>query len=261
MSLQFLKNLPSEFEPLRAWLETHVESYISIQAEKVGKLRSDATGDPLSVWQSKIGGHPYFPKNCQYPQDQQLEKCMPLLLQIDCSEVPPIDGFDFPQTGILQFYLGFKPSDRKYSVLYFADITRDRNELLQEFQFIENRATIREIYDDVYQLHFSVKYDFFPAIVPYKKNIKIPENLIELYRDFEDWLFDYRGIQMRGSKMAGFPDFYGEADTILEKTQGRLLLELNYPDRNDRFLFFIKDSDLKSRHFGAVEFFFESYER
>lgn len=182
---------------------------------------------------------------------------MPLLLQINCSEVPPIDGFDFPQTGILQFYLGFKPSDRKYSVLYFADITRDRNELLQKFHFIENRATIREIYDEVYQLHFSVDRDFFPGIISHKSKKEIPKNLIELYRDFEDWLFDYRGIQMRGSKMAGFPDFYGEIDTILEKTQGRLLLELKYPDRNDRFLFFVKDSELKNCHFAAVEFFFE----
>ncbi|WP_071516547.1 YwqG family protein [Geitlerinema sp. PCC 9228] len=256
MSLQFLQALPWEFEPLRSWLENQITPYISLQPRKVEHLRGDPSRDPLSFWQSKIGGHPYFPKNYPYPQDKRLGKAMPLLLQIHCSEVPPMEGFDFPNTGILEFYLGLQPANGQFAVLYFPEIIRDREHLFQDFHFIENRATIREIYNEIYSLQFSGERDFFSAAVAGNQNIRVPERLIELYRDFEDWLFDYRGFPIRGSKIAGFPDFHENIDSIIQQAQGRLLLEFKYPNRNEYFYFFIKEKDLQNRHFGAVEFFF-----
>mgnify|MGYP006421752209 CR=1 FL=1 len=67
MSLQFLQDLPLEFKPLRSWLEAHVEFYISIEAEKVGRLRNDTTGDPLSV-KAKLVAIPTFSKIVSIPK-------------------------------------------------------------------------------------------------------------------------------------------------------------------------------------------------
>ncbi|NES95589.1 MAG: DUF1963 domain-containing protein, partial [Desertifilum sp. SIO1I2] len=65
---QFLRELPAEFEPLRTLLETQLKPYIKIHETQVGRINEDSTGDPLTLWQSKIGGNPYFPKGLDYPR-------------------------------------------------------------------------------------------------------------------------------------------------------------------------------------------------
>ncbi|TVP64610.1 MAG: DUF1963 domain-containing protein [Nodularia sp. (in: Bacteria)] len=46
----------------------------------------DANGDPLTLWQSKIGGNPYFPKDMEYPIDRTDGLAMPLLIQINSDD-------------------------------------------------------------------------------------------------------------------------------------------------------------------------------
>lgn len=263
----FLEDLPAQFEPLRSFLQQSLIPYIKIQVgEQVGDMDffNRGTGDPLTVWQSKIGGNPYFPKTAAYPVDPDIGKAMPLLMQINCAEVPPIAGFDFPQVGILQFYLGFEPADAsdtpgKYRVLYFPEISTDSDDLITDFSFIEGQGTIREIYPEVYPITFSVSRDLFWES-RYGEDIDSPEELAALCDEFDDWIGDYdyeQGTGQRGSKLGGYVDFHSDTNEIAERANGRLLLELVHPScSDDSFLFFIPDEQLRDRDFSDVEFSF-----
>ncbi|TVP64617.1 MAG: DUF1963 domain-containing protein [Nodularia sp. (in: Bacteria)] len=224
----------------------------------------DANGDPLTFWQSKIGGNPYLPKNIEYPIDGITGQAMPLLIQINCADVPPIAGFDFPQQGILQFYLGFEPAHaqctpEKYRVLYFAEISEDENDLITDFSFIEDRGTIRDIYDDVCPLSFSVRHDLFWES-RYGYELEIPEEFAELSQEFDEWILDYDyeyDTHLRGDKLGGYVDFYSNVNEIAEKAKGKLLLQFSHPfNIGDSFYFFIEDARLSNCDFSKVEFYF-----
>jgi uncharacterized protein YwqG/predicted DNA-binding WGR domain protein len=263
----FLQDLPAQFEPLRSFFAANLVPYIKIQAgAKVGSLDwlNGGTGDPLTVWQSKIGGNPYFPKDRAYPTESDTGKAMPLLLQINCADVPPIAGFDFPQQGMLQFYLGFEPADAsatpgKYRVLYFPELLTDVQDLITDFSFLEIDNTIQEIYPEVYPLTFAVSHDLFGESRPVE-TMDLPEELQELGAAFDEWLGDYlheTETRIRGSKLGGYVDLHSDTDEIAESANGRLLLELIHPfSSDDSFLFFIPDDQLRDRDFSQVEFYF-----
>lgn len=263
----FLRDLPAQFEPLRSLLGANLVPYIKIQAgAEVGSLDwlNGGTGDPLTVWQSKMGGNPYFPKDREYPTESDTGKVMPLLLQINCADVPPIAGFDFPQQGMLQFYLGFEPADAsgtpgKYRVLYFPELSTDVQDLITDFSFLEIDYTIQDLYPEVYPITFAVSHDLFGESRPVEA-MDLPEELQELGAAFDEWLGDYlheTETRIRGSKLGGYVDLHSDTDEIAESANGRLLLELVHPSCcDDSFLFFIPDDQLRDRNFSQVEFYF-----
>ncbi|GAX34715.1 DUF1963 domain-containing protein [Nodularia sp. NIES-3585] len=267
---QFLRDLPRKFSPLKKFIEENLKPYIKITAgEQVGEMNTlsyvNANGDPLTLWQSKIGGNPYFPKDMAYPIDRIDGLAMPLLIQINCADVPQIAGFDFPQQGILQFYLGFEPADAssnpdKYRVLYFPEISEDENDLITDFSFIDNDYTIRDFYGEVYPLSFSVSHDFFWES-RYGENIEIPEEFPELSQAFNEWIYDYNyehHTGMRGDKLGGYVNFCSEVNHLKEEIKGRLLLEFYHPFNSDHsFYFFIENAQLKNRDFSEIEFYFD----
>lgn len=93
--------------------------------------------DKCGVYDSKIGGHPYFPKGMEYPRcltGEYAGKPLRLLAQLNFETLPRIEGF--PEKGILQFYCS--PDDGTYGidfddqrsqdgfrVIYHADVIRD----------------------------------------------------------------------------------------------------------------------------------------
>ena len=263
----FLEDLPSQFEPLRSFLQQNLVPYIKIQVgEQVGSMDffNRGTGDPLTVWQSKIGGNPYFPKTAEYPIDPGTGKAMPLLMQINCAEVPPIAGFDFPQVGILQFYLGFEPADAsatpgKYRVLYFPEISTNFSDLITDFSFIEQDGTIQELYPEVYPIMFSASRDLFWES-QYSEDLDSPEEFAELCEEFDDWICEYNDeyrTDELGNKLGGYVDLHSDTNEIAERANGRLLLELIHPfSSDDSFLFFIPDEQLRDRDFRDADFYF-----
>jgi uncharacterized protein YwqG len=262
---QFLRDLPPQFEPMRSFLEANLLPYIKIQVgEEVGNFSgANPTGDPLTVWQSKIGGNPYFPKDLEYPIDPDSGKAMPLLVQINCADVPQIAGFDFPQHGILQFYLGYEPADAdgvpdKYRVFYFPEVDRDESRLITDFNFIEDYLTIRELYGEIYPIEFVASLDLFWE--SRTGDIKIPEELTALFQEFYEWISEYdreNQTGIRGNKLGGYVDFHSNTNEIADCADGRLLLELYHPDCiDDSFLFFMTDDRLGDRDFSEVEFYF-----
>ncbi|MGV0023524.1 YwqG family protein [Phormidesmis priestleyi] len=98
----------------------------------------------LSLWQSKVGSVPYLPKNIEYPKGADGQE-LQLLAQINFAEVPSLPNF--PQAGILQFYIA--PENELYGadlenlsatdnfrVLYFSEIETDEAQLTTDFSFL-----------------------------------------------------------------------------------------------------------------------------
>jgi len=259
-----LRDLPPQFEPLRSLLQQNLVPYIKIEVgEAAGSMDrlNGGTGDPLTVWQSKIGGNPYFPKNAEYPRDGT-GQAMPLLMQINCADVPPIAGFDLPRVGMLQFYLGgpanvAESTPDAYRVLYFPEVSTDIKDLITDFSFIENFDNIREAYPEVYPVTFAIKHDLFGDSWQFESQ-GIPAELKGLYQEFEQWLWNYlldTNTGTRSPKLGGYVD--NHANEIADSANGRLLLELEHPSCcDDSFLFFIPDEQLRDRNFSDVEFYF-----
>lgn len=262
---QFLRDLPSEFEPIRSFLESSLKPYIKITETEVGRLNDDSTGDPLTLWQSKIGGNPYFPIMFEYPVDPVTERFMALLIQLNCADVPQIAGFDFPQHGILQCYLGgmefadAHQNPEQVRMLYWAEVLEDENELITDFSFIDSMGTIRRDYDDVYALEFSASKDIFWES-RYGIELYAPEELAGICGGFHEWLNEYHyehQTDQLGSKIGGHPDLHSTVDEIEEAAKGRLLLELSGFGCDDYLFLFIEDACLKNRDFSKVEFYHE----
>lgn len=73
--------------------------------------------------------------------DRQTDEMMMFLMQLNCADLPIIDGFDLRPKGILQFYSGLdvpidKASPEQHRILYFVKIIQDRNNLITDFGFL-----------------------------------------------------------------------------------------------------------------------------
>lgn len=270
---QFLNDLPLEFEPLRSHLEANLLPYIKITAEEAGHLNSagypisDWSGDSLELWQSKIGGHPYLPEGTSYPTDRETGEQMMFLMQINCADLPIIDGFALPQQGILQFYVGLNVpmcelSPEQHYILYFPEVSQDKTNLVTDFSFLATTSADLEWYDDVYALKFSLQQEvFWVALQELCEPLDIPTDLTELCEEFNEWISNYELdnnlVNWRKNKLGGYVEFHSDVNETIEEVKGRLLLELQHPCASeDHFYFFIEDSDRINLDFSKVESYF-----
>jgi len=273
---EFLRELPSQFEPFRPFLEANLVPYIKVQAtevqnQSIANVGSSWCHDPLELWQSKIGGHPYLPKGMSYPADRQTGQLMMFLMQINCADLPVISSLNLPKQGILQFYIGLdvamcELSPEQHRVLYFPEVSHSTNDLITDFSFLEEPAIALEWYENVYTLNFSSQQDvFWNARRQMDDAFEIPEALTELYEDFNEWISDYEDrcslrAQSQGgreNKLGGHPELHSDVEETIEGARGRLLLELQHEfNSDDNFYFFIEEIDLASQNFNSIESYF-----
>ncbi|BAZ38038.1 hypothetical protein NIES4101_39730 [Calothrix sp. NIES-4101] len=72
-----LRDFPSQFEPLQAFLESNLQPYIKIHVgEELQWLDAPWEAEPSEPWQSKIGGYPYLPQGTDYPSDRKTGEMM-----------------------------------------------------------------------------------------------------------------------------------------------------------------------------------------
>jgi uncharacterized protein YwqG len=264
--------LPSQFEPLRSFLEANLVPYIKVQTQRAGSLRTgsaDADGwdDPLEPWQSKMGGRPYLPKGVSYPCDRRTGQLMMFLLQVDCAELPAVEGLNLPNQGLLQFYVGLNVpmgdlSPERHRVLYFPEIVRDKSGLITDFSFLEGPASALEWYSQVYGLTFALQQDvFWSTRLELDESFELPEALEELAEEFDEWLYDYeQGCASAGqrlNKLGGFVETHSTVNETVDEAKGRLLLELQHEfNSDDNFYFFVEDRDLANVYFDNTESYF-----
>lgn len=265
--------LPPEFEPLRSYLAANLTPYLKITQTKQqgdGPVAGGGQGwfnDPLKLWQSKIGGYPYLPKGMPYPADRRTGQMMMFLQQINCAELPRIEGLELPQQGLLQFYVGLNVpacelSPERHRVLYFPEINPDPQQLVTDFSFLQQAAQALEWYEGSYPLSFTpARGLFWDARTMLDPLFQSPPDLAEVWEEFDEWLYEYSIETEKGgdhlNKVGGYPEMHSTVPDILSRARGQLLLEVQSPACcSDNFYFYIETHDLANSYFDNIESYF-----
>lgn len=97
--------------------------------------------EKAGILESKIGGAFYVPTGLEAPKDEKTGKELFLLAQLNFSELPKIE--DFPENGLLQFFIAGDDDDYTYG----CDFDNFGNQASWRIRYIENlpeQADIKE---------------------------------------------------------------------------------------------------------------------
>jgi uncharacterized protein YwqG len=117
--------------------------------------------EKTALYQSKIGGIPYFPgdypvdffyvpypntvKYTPWPKHPETGRELPLLIQINFEEMPPLPSF--PRTGILQLFIDERYWDDleiNLRVIYHPDVIREEELLFSDFNHSLDEYRVQE---------------------------------------------------------------------------------------------------------------------
>ncbi len=259
--------LPSELLAFKADIEASIKPYIEIKA----KLDSN-----VDLRQSKFGGFPYLPKDCEYPRDAKGD-AMFLLAQINFAETPKLEFF--PKHGVLQFYISggddiygicFEDmtSQKNFRVLYFPEILEDESRLVTDFSFLPkfNMLPLQKTCSLTFSLRDApisvVDYQFEPMIL----GQNMPASKEDLYK-----IYDVYGelFQSTGHKIGGYPDFTQSDPRMIAKYKNAeyiLLFQMDTDGEADIIWgdlgvgnFFILPQHLEPRDFSEVLYNWDCY--
>lgn len=220
-SIQLLK-LPKKLEPLRKRIEPTVKPFIAMKELGdtlpdefiLGSLRERTFSKKLRLWQSKIGGFPYFQKSHEYPTDPNGQSLL-LLLQINFEDVPKLSLF--PEKGILQIYLGNAdefpygmnlddPFDQTYfRVLFFPEVIYDKDALITDFEFLPKDNSYMPC-TSAAPIKFDLKHEPISA-----DDYRFSETIFGSNEDEDEVQVEISEIYREqfcggGSKIGGYPD-------------------------------------------------------
>lgn len=111
-------------------------------------------GEP-GLFDSKIGGTPYFPRNMEYPcgrEDEFAGQPLTFLAQLNFEKLPHIP--DFPEKGILQFFIASDTmygmscdygngmaAQNNFRVIYHENLITDESQLLSAEEIPQSKET------------------------------------------------------------------------------------------------------------------------
>ena len=223
----------------------------------------------LSVYDSKIGGIPYWPKDKEYPYfDKNIAK---LICQINFSELSK--KFDLnvinpylPKTGLLQFFI---KNDDFYGLSFESDISSQCHVQYHENLLLPHSLTFNEEqenlidddmpYNEQLELNFLLNneilgpsdlcnLDKFSSIIPDFDNLD---------DDLMDWVYD--NVSNEGSKIGGYAHFTQQDNWIKEKYSNNMFLLLQL-DTDENIMWGdsgvanwrISEEDLKQMNFTNI---------
>jgi uncharacterized protein YwqG len=263
-----LMNLTPELEKHRSLIEATKETILSATFSK----------ETASLFKSKLGGSPYFPKDMDYPKDKN-GKAMRLLAQLNFGELPKLE--DFPNEGMLQFFL---PADddlhgldldnqldsSDFYVIYHEKVIDKGQLLMDDFSFVEEGIDYNFPVIQPSELHFSVDTDYV-SLEDYKFEQLMGKEVVTFFEQFgsdEEKVWDAYSEQFNAwkTKIGGYAAFAQEdprLDTEME-AHNTLLFQIvadKYVDWGDMGIanFFIKRSDLLKRDFSNVLYNWDCY--
>lgn len=229
------------------------------------------TTDECTVFDSKVGGLPYLPYGESLPVGGS-GKPLPLLAQINCEELPALD--DFPQKGMLQFFMSDGDFDREdyrnptvqrhWRVVYYPEIDRSAV-AVQEMSMAENGVTEGEyrmtfvpaaegltVEDFRFEREFLRRWgEFFPD--------EQPKSMYGL-RNVPNTVFYNDGNEYGQHKIGGYP-YFAQDDPRRDDTYDTLLFQLDADTHGDVYVmysdsgvinFFINHEALKNLDFSDV---------
>jgi len=226
---------------------------------------------PDSIWSSKFGGNPYWPKNMEFPKNKKTGKELYLLAQLNLSELP--ESTQLPQTGILQFFLtnddlmGLEfPSETNpierivsdsngYRVIYHETIEKNKELLRTKFPK-----------DDTYILPISGEYALKfekSQQKPASGDVNFEKIVTGNIWDFPDEQIDslYEEFSGVGSRLGGYAYFTQEDPRTFEYSNWKLLFQMDTSDIEGVNImwgdmgvgnFFIEEENLKNLDFSKV---------
>lgn len=124
---QKIQDLPDYWQPFKS----------KILATKHPIIRYRLNENKPTIWQSKVGGNPYLPRNMAYPTLKG--EPLRLLAQINFDDVPHLPNL--PQTGLLQFFIDAQLGDY-CQVIYHEKLITDSEQLQQDFPTFDDEDFI-----------------------------------------------------------------------------------------------------------------------
>lgn len=207
-----------------------LDEFVALTAKPSIKITTYPTQE-ATLWQSKFGGLPYFPKDIAYPISP-LGNPLTLLAQINFAEVPVTE--DFPKQGILQFYIdssknatyglvdNLQTEQSTFRVLYFPELDFNIDNLVNNFDFLPKPIVYPIGLEGCLGLFFEVTSDpistsdfqfnsliksSFPAlqnIEDHQQREKLLEEVLSSIT--EEYYEKYEG-QLNKHSLGGFPCF------------------------------------------------------
>ena len=132
-------------------------------------VQFDISKEQTTIFDCKIGGIPYFPKNMKYPTKNTNKEPLILLAQLNFEQIPHIPYF--PKKGILQFFIS---QDDCYG-MNFNDLMNQN-----EFRIIYHKDIITDTTQLIDSLNFEIDYNELPYKGEYKL---IPNEITTMYAD------------------------------------------------------------------------------
>ncbi|RRD89777.1 DUF1963 domain-containing protein [Conchiformibius steedae] len=225
----------------------------------------------LTLWQSKVGGDPYLPKGADHPHHPN-GHALTLLAQINFAEVPKLP--DFPEKGILQFFIDGKDKDGIYGmnwdnlfeqtgfrVVYYADVSENIDDLVTDFA---PYAVEIDKYGLPFKGQYAMAFILQEQLMP-SEEVGRDKQLEELlYNDEEFYKVYRRHSESIGHRIGGYPAFVQGDPRYVDKTLADYILlfqlDSDYHKDNKEILwgdagignFFIHPDDLKNLDFSKV---------
>lgn len=154
-----------------------------------------------TLFDSKLGGTPYFPKNMEYPtgiSGDYKDRPLRLLVQLNFEQLPHIE--DFPQKGILQIFLacendavyGFdfistedQTTQNGFRIVYHKDIITDETQLISDND-VPNEKFSSDEYDFPIKKEFILKAEEPSMGYGTPDDIFFSESFIRNYNESSD---------------------------------------------------------------------------
>lgn len=269
-------------------LDTIIRCVKERSAERAYRINAEK-GAQVSLFDSKFGGLPYWPKNKEYPTDGYGEKLV-LLAQINFDKAK-LHDHRLPKHGILQFFISTDElsgldfdnptSQKNFRVIYHAELDEKVTEetvramgvkASTDFDFRDSNLP----FTDEYKLSFEEMTDYmteavdaFDGLVEDIMQEQFGEELLEgsVWKHFNGTEFEYltEGVDGTGwgHKMLGYPSFT-QSDPRGGEDYKVMLLQI---DSQDDIMwgdcgianFFINEKDLKKLDFSNVLYNWDCY--
>ncbi len=250
--------LPQLLEPFREQLLQTQKTFIRATSQALRKTK---------LWESKVGGVPYLPKNLAWPTNPE-GRGLFFLAQINFAETPPLAPF--PSKGILQFFIndddlygmdfdnGENPDT--FRVLFHPEVVEIESQLQTKLPTTTwDESMLPHHPDESYPLIFGLAEEVVP-ITDYQFYQQLGS---EFFRQFGEKEWDVMGeyeksVRSQGHKIGGYA-YFTQDDPRRPDDPMLLLLQLDSDEGMDLMWgdmgvghFFIREKDLAALDFSRV---------
>ncbi len=251
-------------------LKFYRESILSTTIESI--LLNPYKSSQTDIYQSKIGGVPYLPKNKPYPLGKKQQQLF-FLSQINFAELP--NNHIFPKQGILQFFINDDllygkgvlgiPETKDFKIIYHREVESDPTKVWNEITFVREFKNLPLVFNEVFALNFEIQKEVMPPNHPkiseYINDLEIVRQVKGLRR-WPDWLEINVGI---GHKLGGYANFFhdfphhaGSLDVLLFQLDSDSNMNCVWGDLGTAY-FLLSIEKMLEKNYEMSIFYWDSY--